>query len=68
MKCANCGSEDIRAFITIQMYIDAKDNNHLNKKVIAKKSSEIWYQLHDKTSYTCKSCCNSWGYGYNIKN
>lgn len=66
MRCPKCNSDGIRAYITIQMYIDADDNHHLTKKVINKKSTEIWGQSHDKTSYVCinKDCLYRWGYGY----
>ena len=66
MKCPKCGNEEIKAFITVQLYIDANDNNHLTKKVISKKSTEIWSQSHDRTVFTCTNpnCCYSWGYGY----
>ena len=62
MKCRNCESESMRAFIHVQMYIDASDNNHLTKKVINKKSTEIWSQSHDKTSFVCSNCGYAWGY------
>lgn len=64
MKCGKCESKNIRAFIHVQMYIDANDNYHLTKKVINKKSTEIWSQSHDKTSFVCSDCGNTWGYGY----
>ena len=64
MNCIYCGSENLRALIHVQMYIDAKDNYHLTKKVIRKKSTEIWGQSHDKTSYVCKNCGRAFGRGY----
>ena len=60
MKCPKCKSEKIRAFIHVQMYIDASDNYKLTKKVINKKSTELWSQSHDKTSYVCTDCCWAW--------
>lgn len=63
MKCEKCNSTQIRAFIHVQMYIDANDNNCLTKKVINKKTTEIWSQSHDKTSFVCSDCGYTWGYG-----
>ena len=60
LKCEKCNSENIRAFIHVQMYIDAKDNNHLTKKVINKKTTELWSQSHDKTKFVCSSCGYAW--------
>ena len=64
MICPKCGGPQIRAFIHVQMYIDASDNMHLTKKVITKKTTEIWSQSHDKTSYVCMDCGWTWGYPY----
>lgn len=64
MICKKCNSERVRAFIHVQMYIDADDNYHLSKKVINKKTTVIWSQSHDKTSYVCGNCGYTWGYGY----
>ncbi|NCB98688.1 MAG: hypothetical protein EOM36_10065 [Bacteroidia bacterium] len=65
MKCPRCGSGGVRAYVTVLMYIDADDNGNLTKRVLRKKSTELWAQEHDKTSYVCRSCGKSWGYGYN---
>jgi len=62
MKCISCKEEGVKAFIHIQMYVDADDNNHLTKKVINKRSTEIWSQSHDKTSWVCPHCGHIWGY------
>ena len=65
MKCPKCDSEKIRAFIDIQLYIDAKDNGHLTKAMITKRSTRLWSQNHSKTSYVCSDCGYAWGSGYN---
>jgi len=48
------------------MYVDAKDNRHLSKKVINKSSTELWGQDHEKTTYTCKDCLHAWGPFYDM--
>lgn len=64
MICKMCLSQNIRALIHVQMYIDAKYNYHLTKRVISDKSTTIVSQSHDKTSYVCSDCGYFWGFGY----
>lgn len=61
MKCEKCESKNIRASIYVAMYIDANDNYKLTKKVLRKKSTVMWYQLHERTSYVCSDCCYTFG-------
>lgn len=56
MKCPKCGTGGVRACIYVLMYIDADDIGHLTKLVIRKRSTELWAQLHEKTSYVCSKC------------
>lgn len=67
MKCGNCNKENIRVFISVQMYIDAQYYKKLTKKVIAKKSTEIW-SMSDRASFVCADCGYTWGYGYEKSN
>ena len=66
MKCPKCDSEKIRAMIKVTMYVDAEESNRLSKKVIAKKSTELWATDHDKTTFVCVDCMFAWGYGLNL--
>ena len=61
MNCPDCNSNSIRAYIHVQMYIDANDNYKLTKKVVNKKSTEIWSQSHDKDLFVCSDCGWTWG-------
>lgn len=56
MKCPVCDSEGVKAFVHVQLSIDADDNYHLSKKVINKKTTELRSQSHDKTHYACVNC------------
>lgn len=69
MNCPNCKKTKIRAFIHVQMYIDADDNHHLTKSAIRKKTTELVSQTHEKTSYICQNCGWTWGHPYdNLRN
>ena len=63
ISCPHCKSTNIRAYIKLSMYIDVQYLGKLTKKVIAKKSTEIW-GMDDKYSLVCEDCTCSWGYGY----
>ena len=65
MNCPKCNKENIRAYINVQMYVDVKYAHHLTKKIIAKKSTELWSVSHDKTAFVCIDCYYSWGGVYN---
>lgn len=67
MKCKNCGSTHIRAYVKVSMYIDTNDMYRFTKKVISKKTTELWAVDWDKTSFVCSECGYTWGYGYNNK-
>jgi ribosomal protein L40E len=56
MKCEKCGSNKIRVWIEVQMYIDFEDYGKLSKRVIAKKSTEIWSMNDNKTKFICAEC------------
>lgn len=60
MKCPKCGSERLRVFIDVQMYIDFEDYHNLTKKAIAKKTTEIYSMDDSKSSFLCKDC--QWHY------
>lgn len=49
------------------MYIDINDMYKFTKKVISKKTTELWAVDWDKTSFVCSECGYIWGYGYNNK-
>lgn len=66
--CERCNSYNIKAFIHVQMYIDAnQDMYKLTKKAIAKKSTELWSADWGKTSFVCQDCGHMFGYGYSKK-
>lgn len=52
--------------IQISLYIDPDDNHNLTKKVINKKTTELWFQNHERTTYTCIECCHGWGPFYEM--
>lgn len=56
IRCTKCNSENVKAWVSLQMYIDAKDYSHITKKVINKKSTEIWSQDTDRTNFVCGDC------------
>lgn len=54
MTCAICGSKNIRFCVNVGMYIDAENFGNITKRVISKKSTELWSA--DYKSYICKDC------------
>ncbi|SNS20938.1 hypothetical protein SAMN05446037_100633 [Anaerovirgula multivorans] len=61
MKCDKCGSENIRVWVKVCMYIDSRDYGRLTKKVIAKSTTELWAVDDDKTKFVCGGCNFTWG-------
>jgi hypothetical protein len=59
MECPKCGSENMRVWVEVCMYIDPSDYGKLTKKAIAKKTTEIWAMNDNKTTFICKDCCYS---------
>lgn len=59
LKCPKCGGSNIRAWVGIYMYIDPDDLTKINKKTIAKKSTEIWSMVDAKPIIVCGDCCYS---------
>lgn len=63
--CKCCNSSNIKAFIHVQMSIDANQHMYkLTKKAIAKKSTELWSADWAKTSFVCQDCGHMFGFGY----
>lgn len=56
MKCGNCGSEKLTMMVNVTMVIDANDAHRLTKKVINKKSTQLWGASWDNAKIVCGSC------------
>lgn len=57
MECTKCGSKNIRVWVEIGMYIDPKDLGKINKKIILKKTTELWSMDYKKVKFICLECC-----------
>lgn len=57
MICPKCGSTDMKAWVPVEMYVDADDYPKITKKVIAKKTTELWSVNHDRVNFVCRKCC-----------
>ena len=56
MICTNCGSENIRVGVSVFMYISPKDVHRLTKKVLQKRTTELWSANWDKAKIVCVDC------------
>ena len=64
MTCKKCGSNKIKVGINLFLYVDYEDHCKITKKVLSKKSTELWAKFNEKDSFICKTCNFAWGYGY----
>ena len=56
MVCTRCGSKNIRVGVSVFMYISPEDIHSLTKKVIQKKTTELWSTDWDKAQIVCGDC------------
>lgn len=56
MICEKCKSENIRVGVSVFMYVSPEDVHRLTKKILAKKSTELWYASWDKSQVICVDC------------
>lgn len=56
MKCSKCGSENMKVWIVVGMYIAPEDYMKLTKKAITKKTTEIWSMDDERTKFICNDC------------
>lgn len=56
MRCVHCGSNNVDAFITVRMSVDADDYMHLTKQVIAKRTTTIEAIETERTNFVCRDC------------
>ena len=58
MVCVKCKSKNVKVGVSVFMYIAPEDVCRLTKKVLRKKSTELWAASWDKAQIVCGDCGN----------